>query len=71
MSNLGEYVEQIKREQIKAVIEELEKIKAEIKQKQNLYYYNSKTDIYEAMFKTDTILKVIDEHIAEIKGEQE
>lgn len=50
-------------------IEELKKIKEEIKQSQNLYYYNSKTDIYEAMFKTDTILKVIDNHIKELKGE--
>ena len=50
-------------------VEELNKIKAEIKQNQNLYYYNNKTDTYEAIFKTDTVLKVIDNHIEELKGE--
>ena len=50
-------------------VEELNKIKAEIKQNQNLYYYNKKTDTYENIIKTDTVLKVIDKHISEIKGE--
>lgn len=50
-------------------VEELNKIKAEIKQNQNLYYYNNKTDTYEAIFKTDTVLKVIDNHIEELKGD--
>lgn len=50
-------------------VEKLNKIKAEIKQNQNLYYYNNKTDTYEAIFKTDTVLKVIDNHIEELKGD--
>lgn len=51
------------------VIEELEAIKAEIKRNQNLYYYNKKTDTYEDIIKFDTVLKVIDNHIEELKGE--
>lgn len=50
-------------------VEELNKIKAEIKQNQNLYYYNNKTDTYEDIIKFDTVLKVIDNHIKELKGE--
>ena len=50
-------------------VEELNKIKAEIKQNQNLYYYNNKTDTYEDIIKFDTVLKVIDNHIEELKGE--
>lgn len=43
--------------------EEIKKIKTEIKQSQNLYYYNKKTDTYEDIIKTDTVLKIIDNRI--------
>ena len=52
-------------------VELLEQIKTEIKQSQNLYYHDSKTDTYYDIIKTDTVLKVIDNHIKELKGENE
>lgn len=47
----------------------LEQIKAEIKQKQNLYYHDSKTDTYYDVIETDTVLKILDNYIKELKGE--
>ena len=52
-----------------ANVELLEQIKTEIKQSQNLYYHDSKTDTYYDIIETNTVLKVIDNHIKELKGE--
>lgn len=60
------YNDRIKRD---FAIEELTKIKDEIEMNQNLYYHDKKTDTYEDIIKTDTVLKVIDNHIEELKGE--
>lgn len=65
MSNLGEYVEQIKREQIKAVIEELEKIKAEIKEHNRNYISDDNAGLERAIY------DFIEPHISKLKGEQE
>lgn len=65
MAHLGEYVEQINREQKNAVIEELEKIKEEI----NSEDVNCRYDEFAYSSGLQKTIELIDKHIAGIKGE--
>ena len=73
MSHLGEYIEQIHKEQKKSVIEELKKIKTEANIQ--AYVANIELDDYTARTKRklvvdlDMVYKIIDNHISELKGE--
>lgn len=67
MAHLGEYIEQIHREQKNAVIEELEKIKAEIHDMLKSDEVKNEYWGYLIYNKAHLFINIIDKHIEELK----
>lgn len=72
MPHLGEYIEQIHREQKNAIIEELEKLKSEIKDEEYSTNWLVSAEIEKGWNEAvEYAIGKIDNHIEKLKGEVE